>query len=85
MILHWTSKFKGLDQGAGKFKLSDAAWNAIGKGTAASYEMIPSAFVCTLPNIAEDEMLYEAEAFAFWFQCIALIVLKDWLSRPYYQ
>ncbi|CAE6417422.1 unnamed protein product, partial [Rhizoctonia solani] len=41
-------------------------------------------FVGTLPNIAEDENLYKAEAYSFWFIYIAPIVLKNRLKEPYY-
>jgi hypothetical protein len=85
VILHWTGKFKGLDQGTGNYQLSDTNWDAIGKETAASTRMIPSDFVGTLPDIAQDGNLYKAEAYAFWIQFIAPIVLKDHLPEPYYQ
>jgi hypothetical protein len=85
MIKHWKGKFKWLDQGTGDYQLSAAHWKAIGKLTAASACTIPSAFSGTLPNIDEDQNLYKAEAYSFWFQYVALIVLRGQLPDLYYQ
>lgn len=85
LILHWTGKFKGLDQGTGNYQLSIASWEAIGKETASSVRTIPSQFVGTLPDIAQDGHLYKAEAYSFWIQYIAPIVLEGRLPRPYYR
>jgi hypothetical protein len=85
LIRHWTGTFKGLDQGTGNYQLSTASWDVIGRETAASVRTIPSDFVGTLPDIAQDGNLYKAEAYAFWIQFIAPIVLKDRLPEPYYQ
>lgn len=85
MIKHWTGDFKGLGQGDGNYELSGEHWAEIGRLTAAAARTIPSAFVGTLPNIADDSSLYKAEAYSFWFQHIVPIVLKDRLSDVYYQ
>ncbi|CCO31395.1 hypothetical protein BN14_05436 [Rhizoctonia solani AG-1 IB] len=45
----------------------------------------PGSFVGTLPDIAQDQLLYKAKAYGFWIQYIALIVLKGRLSNKYYQ
>jgi hypothetical protein len=85
MIKHWTGVFKGLDEGTGDYKLSNEHWAEIGKLTAKAARTIPSAFVGTLPNIAEDGNLYKAEAYSFWFQFVAPIVLENRLPNQYYQ
>ncbi|KAG9083055.1 hypothetical protein FS749_006340 [Ceratobasidium sp. UAMH 11750] len=85
MILHWTGKFKGIDEGVGHYRLPGAVWDKIGELTAASAKTIPSAFVGTIPDIAQDRYLYKAEAYAFWAQYIAPIVLKNRLPQVYYR
>jgi hypothetical protein len=85
LIRHWTGTFKGLDQGTGNYQLPGASWDVIGRETAASVRTIPSDFVGTLPDIAQDGNLYKAEAYAFWIQFIAPIVLEGRLPEPYYQ
>ncbi|KAG9111448.1 hypothetical protein FRC07_008052, partial [Ceratobasidium sp. 392] len=44
-----------------------------------------TAFVGTIPDIAQDGYLYKAEAHAFWIMHIAPIVLKDQLKDKYYR
>ncbi|KAG8740309.1 hypothetical protein FRC11_000297 [Ceratobasidium sp. 423] len=84
MIKHWTGKFKGLGKGSGDYELTKEVWALIGALTAAVGRTVPSAFVGTLPDIAEDQNLYKAEAYSFWFIYIAPIVLKNRLKEPYY-
>ncbi|QRW12243.1 Transposase family Tnp2 protein [Ceratobasidium sp. AG-Ba] len=85
MIKHWTGKFKKLDQGTGNYQLAEAVWKQIGKETAKATGTIPVTFVGTLPDIAEDQTLYKAEAYSFWIQYIAPIVLQDRLPEPYFE
>jgi hypothetical protein len=85
MIKHWTGNFKGFDTGTGDYQLLDNEWAEIGKLTEKAARTIPSAFVGTLPNIANDGNLYKAEAYSFWFQYIAPILLEGRLSDEYYQ
>ncbi|EUC56281.1 transposase family Tnp2 protein [Rhizoctonia solani AG-3 Rhs1AP] len=84
MIKLWTGKFKGLDQGSGNYELEKDVWVLVGKLTAAVLRTVPSSFVGTMPDIAQDESLYKAEAYSFWFIYIAPIVLKGRLKEPYY-
>ncbi|CEL55918.1 hypothetical protein RSOLAG1IB_01930 [Rhizoctonia solani AG-1 IB] len=84
MIRHWTGQFKGLDQGSGSYQLTKEQWETIGKLTAVVGRTIPSLFVGTLPNIAQDGHLYKAEAYSFWFQYLAPILLCGRLKEPYY-
>lgn len=85
LIKHWKGKFKWLDEGTGDYKMSDVHWRDIGKLTEAATRTIPAAFVGTLPNIDEDQSLYKAEAYSFWSQYIAPIVLKNRLPDRYYK
>ncbi|KAB5587887.1 Transposase family Tnp2 protein [Ceratobasidium theobromae] len=85
MIRHWTGQFKGLDEGSGNYNLLPQQWTDIGRLTAQVARTVPSAFVGTLADIAQDGYLYKAEAYAFWIQSVAPIVLKDRLPEDYYQ
>jgi hypothetical protein len=85
MIRHWTSEFKGLDQGTGTYQLSQRQWETVGQLTMQATRTIPSTFVGTLPNIATDRNLYKAEAYAFWIQYIAPILLAGRLPKKYYE
>ncbi|KAB5593712.1 Dynein heavy chain, cytoplasmic [Ceratobasidium theobromae] len=84
MIRHWIGEFKGLDQGTGRYEIDKRHWAAIGNLTASATKTIPSSFVGTLPNIAQDRQLYKAEAYAFWIQYLAPILLKNTLPNLYY-
>lgn len=85
MIGHWTGTFKWLDQGKGKYELTALQWTTIGKLTEQATKTIPSEFVGTLLNIADDLVHYKAEAYGFWFQYLAPILLKDRLREKYYK
>ncbi|EUC56942.1 transposase family Tnp2 protein [Rhizoctonia solani AG-3 Rhs1AP] len=85
MIRHWTGGFKGLDQGTGDYEIPGNEWAEVGRLTARAGKTIPSAFVGTLPNIAEDEILYKAEGYSFFFQYIAPVVLEGRLPDKYYE
>ncbi|QRW01118.1 Transposase family Tnp2 protein [Ceratobasidium sp. AG-Ba] len=85
MIKHWIGKFKNLDEGNGNYRLSENVWNEIGRLTTEATCTIPAAFVGTLPDIAQDRTLYKAEAYSFWIQYIAPILLLNRLPEPYYE
>jgi hypothetical protein len=85
MIRHWTGDFKGLDQGTGDYQLTEDDWKEIGRLTAKASKTVPSQFVGTLPDIAQDGNLYKAEAYAFWFQYLAPILLEGRLPDQYYE
>ncbi|KAG8717826.1 hypothetical protein FRC08_006555 [Ceratobasidium sp. 394] len=84
MIAHWTGRFKMLDQGTENYQLAPAQWAEIGRLTARAARTIPSQFVGTIPDIAQDQNLFKAEAYAFWWQYIGPIVLQGRLNQPYY-
>ncbi|KAB5587370.1 hypothetical protein CTheo_9194 [Ceratobasidium theobromae] len=85
MIQHWLGEFKGLDQGAGNYEITEDDWMEVGRLTVKAARTIPSFFVGTLPNIAQDRNLYKAEAYSFWFQYLAPILLKGKLPNKYYK
>jgi hypothetical protein len=85
MIRHWIGTFKGLDEGTGSYQIPQVHWDAIGRLTAQATKTIPSSFVGTLPDIAQDRNLYKAEAYAFWIPHIAPILLKGVLPDQYYK
>ncbi|KAF5349012.1 hypothetical protein D9758_012678 [Tetrapyrgos nigripes] len=69
LILHWTSDFKGLDEGSESYTLGKAVWEAIGSETAASGATIPSAF---------------AEMWSFWTMYLGPVLLHKCLGKKYY-
>jgi hypothetical protein len=85
LIRHWTGDFKGLDQGNGAYEISPLEWAAVGKLTTQATRTIPASFVGTLPDICTDRNLYKAEAYSFWIQYGAPILLKGRLPEPYYR
>jgi hypothetical protein len=84
MIRHWTSHFKGLNQGSGSYQLTQEQWDKVGKLSEATAHTVPLFFIGTLPNIAQDGNLYKAEAYLFWFQYLAPIFLHTRLRELYY-
>ena len=80
LVDHWTGHFKGLDSGHEDYKIPTVVWLQIGKETACVVSTLPSAFVQVLGNIAQDCLLFTAEAWGFWFMYLAPIVLKDRFS-----
>lgn len=85
MVYHWTGTFKWLDQGSGSYKLLNEVWKTIGVATAEGTKTIPSRFVGTIPDIAEDRKLFKAEAYSFWFQYLTPILLNGKLPAKYYK
>ncbi|EKM58760.1 uncharacterized protein PHACADRAFT_191103 [Phanerochaete carnosa HHB-10118-sp] len=66
LVLLWTGAFKGLDEGAGSYKLDKNVWKAIGATTAKSGSTIPSAYGPRLSNIKSERHLYTADMWSFW-------------------
>ena len=73
----WMGKFKGLDTGTEDYLIPDHIWKEIGLEMVAVIKDIPSAFVHSLGNIAEDQSNYTAEGWAFWFMHIAPTLLQN--------
>ena len=84
LILHWTGKFKGLDDGKECYELSDAIWESIGAGTAKSGSFIPSAYGCRVPNIVKDRSACTAESWSFWTLYIGPVLLRHRFQKAKY-
>ncbi len=75
LILHWTGRFKGLDEGFESYQLADGIWEAIGVETARAGKYIPSAYGSQVPDIAQDKTACTAESWSFWTQYIGPVLL----------
>jgi hypothetical protein len=76
LTLHWTGEFKGLDDGAESYQLSNPVWQAIGQATATSGTTIPSAYGSRVPNITNDRANVSAEMWSFWTLYLGPILLR---------
>ncbi|TFK58699.1 hypothetical protein BDN72DRAFT_781697 [Pluteus cervinus] len=85
LVLLWTGKFKGLDEGSGEYVLSPKTWEEIGSATALSGSTIPSAYGARPQNVADDKVSCTADSWSFWMQYIGPVVLnKRFRSSIYY-
>ena len=84
LVLLWTGRYKGLDQGTELYELTGTVWEAIGKGTAASGSHIPSAYVNRLPDIAKDSSYVSAEMWSFWTLYLGPVLLQRRFQREKY-
>jgi hypothetical protein len=84
LVLLWTGKFKGLDQGKESYEISKAIWEAIGDATATSGSTIPSAYGARTPDIAKNTSYYTAEMWSFWAVYLGPILLRGRFQRPKY-
>ena len=75
LILLWTGKFKGLDEGREQYQLNSSTWDAIGTTTAASGSTIPSAFGARPPNFMTQKSACSAETWSFWTLFLRPILL----------
>jgi len=84
LIYMWMGKFKGLDAGSKKYIIPPAIWKEIGQETVDAVKDIPSAFVRSLGNLAEDSSYFTAEGWAFWFMYLAPILLQGRFQKEVY-
>ncbi|KAI1787592.1 hypothetical protein LXA43DRAFT_895990 [Ganoderma leucocontextum] len=68
-------RFKGLDEGSGRFVIPDHIWLEIARETHDAIQHIPSAFVGAIPDLINARDRWTADIWAFWFIYIAPIVL----------
>ena len=80
----WMGKFKDLDDGIEDYIIPAAIWADVGKETVSAVKDIPSSFVRSLGNIADEQGGYTAEGWAFWFLYLGPILLKGRLQSRYY-
>jgi hypothetical protein len=84
LVLLWTGKYQGLDQGTELYQLTETVWEAIGRATAASGSHIPSVYGNRMPNIAKDRSHFSAEMWSFWTLYLGPVLLNRRFQRPKY-
>jgi Transposase family tnp2. len=76
LVLLWTGKFKGLDEGNGSYEFCPKVWEAIGAATASSGSSIPLAFGARPPNVADDRSATTADTWSFWMLYLGPVLLS---------
>jgi Transposase family tnp2 len=85
LILLWTGKFKGLDEGRESYQLGPGVWEAIGEATKASGSTIPAAYATARPqNVAEDAYACTADSWSFWALYLGPVLLKGRFRKDIY-
>ena len=77
MILHWTGKFKGLDDGGQGYELAPNVWQAVAEATAASGATIPSSFAARPLNPETDRNLCTADMWSAWTLYLGPALLRE--------
>ncbi|KAH7097852.1 hypothetical protein BKA62DRAFT_623329 [Auriculariales sp. MPI-PUGE-AT-0066] len=76
--------YKGLDEGSGEYRLHDQAWRAVGRGTKAAGDTIPSAFGCRVHDLANEKEYRSAEIRSVWLMYIGPAQLKGRFRKQKY-
>jgi hypothetical protein len=84
LIMLWTGKFKGLDEGKEQYEIEASVWDAIGTATARSGSTIPSAFGARPPNFANQKSACSAETWSFWTQFLGPVLLRRKFRKQKY-
>ena len=85
LVLLWTGKFKGLDEGRESYHLGPGVWEAIGEATKASGATVPAAYASARPhNIAEDMSACTADSWSFWALYLGPVLLRGRFSKDAY-
>ena len=85
LILLWTGKYKGLDEGRESYHLGPGVWEAIGEATKASGGTVPAAYASARPhNIAEDSSACTADSWSFWALYLGPVLLRGRFSKDAY-
>lgn len=84
LILHWTGKFKALDDGKESYSFPKAIWDAIGEATSAAGSTIPSAYGARVPNISTHASQCSAEMWSFWTLYLGPVLLRRRFRRQKY-
>ena len=85
LILLWTGKFKGLDEGRESYEFAKGVWEAIGEATKASGSTIPTAYATARPqNVAEDASACTADSWSFWALYLGPVLLKGRFQKEIY-
>ncbi|KAG9086084.1 hypothetical protein FRC06_003284 [Ceratobasidium sp. 370] len=81
----WTNSYSGISNtGSENYLISRTDWVALGRGTGAATDLLPSAFVRPLPDIRSTRRLYCGGSWSLWLIYIGPIVLRGWLATKYY-
>ena len=75
LVAHYTGNFKGLDAGTEDYIFPAPIWSEICKTGSAAGDTIPLQFGAQVPNLEKECSHMTAEAWSFWAQYIAPIVL----------
>ena len=85
LILLWTSKFKGLDEGCESYQLGPSIWEAIREATKVSGSTIPSAFATACPqNVAKDPLACTADSWSFLALYLGPVLLRGHFQKEIY-
>jgi hypothetical protein len=85
LVLLWTGKFKGLDEGQETYELGPGVWEAIGEATKVSGSTIPTAYATARPqNVAEDASACTADSWSFWALYLGPVLLKGRFRKDLY-
>lgn len=85
LVLLWTGKFKGLDEGDESYRFNPGVWEAIGEATKNSGSTVPAAYATARPhNIAEDASASTADSWSFWALYLGPVLLKGRFSKEAY-
>ncbi|KDQ53412.1 hypothetical protein JAAARDRAFT_137326 [Jaapia argillacea MUCL 33604] len=84
LIALWTGEFKGLDQGWEQYELATAVWEGVGSATMQTGSTVPYVFSPRLPDIAINKSQCTADAWSFWTQYIAPVLLCRKFKQPKY-
>ncbi|KAH8799215.1 hypothetical protein DL96DRAFT_1780813, partial [Flagelloscypha sp. PMI_526] len=85
LIQHWSSDYKGLDDGSESYILEKAVLEAIGRETAEAGSTVPSAYGPRLPNIYTNRSFVTADMWSFWSQYLGPVLLRRHLQPHYFK
>jgi len=84
LIQLWTHDFKDLGSTNDPFVIRPTIWQAVGAATASCGPTIPYSFCSRPQNIATDKSQCTADAWSFWLQYIAPVVLENRFTEDKY-
>jgi len=84
LIQLWTHDFKDLGSADNPFVIRPTVWQAVGAATASCGPTIPYSFCSHPQNIATDKSQCTADAWSFWLQYIAPVILENRFTEDKY-
>jgi hypothetical protein len=85
LVLLWTGKFKGLDEGRETYHLLPGVWEAIGEATKGSGSTVPAAYATARPhNVAMDASSSTADSWSFWALYLGPVLLRGRFRKDTY-